>query len=47
MYSDFELQGFEEDKLNTKAYQTVISRIQMEEAAASVTNESTREEDDR
>lgn len=47
MYSDFELQGFEEEKLNSRAYQNVISRIQMEEATASVTSDSTREEDDR
>ncbi|XP_074603167.1 calcium-dependent secretion activator 1 isoform X3 [Brevipalpus obovatus] len=46
MYSDFELQGFEEEKLNSRAYQNVISRIQMEEATASVTSDSTREEDD-
>ncbi|XP_015784018.1 calcium-dependent secretion activator 1 isoform X3 [Tetranychus urticae] len=46
MYSDFELQGFEEDKVNSKNYQTVIARIQMEEAAASVNNEGVREDDD-
>lgn len=32
IYSDFELQGVMEDKLNSKAYQTISSRIQAEEA---------------
>jgi hypothetical protein len=45
MYSDFALQGYEEEKLNSKAYQTIINRIQMEEAAASV-NDSSREDDE-
>lgn len=45
MYSDFTLQGYEEEKLNSKSYQTVINRIQLEEAAASVTD-SGREVDD-
>lgn len=38
IYSDFELQGIEEEKLNSRAYQVAIERIKMEEAAASVTN---------
>ena len=46
MYSDFELQGIEEDKLNSKIYQTVMDRIKMEEAAASVSNGLQREADD-
>lgn len=46
MYSDFELQGIEEEKLNNKAYQTVMQRIQMEEAAASVSNGLYRENED-
>ena len=45
MYSDFSLQGFEEEKLNSKPYQTIINRIQMEEAAASV-NDSCREDEE-
>lgn len=32
IYSDFELQGVMEDKLNSKAYQTVANRMQAEEA---------------
>jgi len=45
MNSDFALQGYEEEKLNSKSYQTVISRIHLEEAAASVLDTS-RETDD-
>lgn len=45
MYSDFTLQGYEEAKLNSKSYQTVINRIQLEEAAASV-SETTRDYED-
>uniref|UniRef100_A0A6B0VIB6 Putative ca2+-dependent activator protein n=1 Tax=Ixodes ricinus TaxID=34613 RepID=A0A6B0VIB6_IXORI len=45
LYSDFELQGIEEEKLNSKVYQTVCSRLQLEEAAASV-SDSSREKDD-
>nr|XP_042901986.1 calcium-dependent secretion activator isoform X10 [Parasteatoda tepidariorum] len=44
LYSDFELQGIEEEKLNSKTYQTITSRLQLEEAASSV-NDS-REKDD-
>ena len=46
IYSDFELQGLEEEKLNSKVYQTIMSRIQMEEAAASVSNGLNREHED-
>lgn len=37
IYSDFELQGVMEDKLNSKAYQTVSSRMQTEEATCALT----------
>lgn len=36
IYSDFELQGVMEDKLNSKAYQTVSLRMQTEEATCSM-----------
>ncbi|KAI1285895.1 Calcium-dependent secretion activator [Halotydeus destructor] len=45
MYSEFALQGYEEEKLYSKMYQTVINRIHLEEAAASV-SDSNREADD-
>lgn len=34
IYADMSLQGVSEDKLNLKTYQTVMSRLKMEEAAA-------------
>ncbi|KAG5668905.1 hypothetical protein PVAND_016818 [Polypedilum vanderplanki] len=37
IYSDFELQGVMEDKLNSKAYQTVAQRMQAEEATCALT----------
>lgn len=37
VYSDFELQGVMEDKLNSKAYQTVAQRMQTEEATCALT----------
>jgi len=37
IYSDFELQGVIEDKLNSKTYQTVFQRVQTEEATCSLT----------
>ncbi|XP_044764799.1 calcium-dependent secretion activator isoform X4 [Coccinella septempunctata] len=37
LYSDFELQGVMEDKLNSKAYQTVSQRMQTEEATCALT----------
>ncbi|CAL1285275.1 unnamed protein product [Larinioides sclopetarius] len=46
LYSDFELQGIEEEKLNSKTYQTVTSRLQLEEATAAVNDPSHREKDD-
>lgn len=46
MYSDFEMQGIEEDKLNSVIYQAIMDRIKMEEAAASVSNGLQRESDD-
>ncbi|XP_077497154.1 calcium-dependent secretion activator 1 isoform X7 [Amblyomma americanum] len=46
LYSDFELQGIEEEKLNSKVYQTVCSRLQLEEAAASVSDANSREKED-
>lgn len=46
LYSDFELQGIEEEKLNSKVYQTICSRIQLEEAAASVSESAHREKED-
>ncbi|KRF85292.1 calcium-dependent secretion activator isoform X2 [Drosophila virilis] len=36
IYSDFELQGVLEDKLNSKAYQTVIQRMTAEEATCAL-----------
>ncbi|ESP01120.1 hypothetical protein LOTGIDRAFT_139881 [Lottia gigantea] len=36
-YSDFELQGVPENILNSKTYQTICSRLQVEEATQSVT----------
>nr|XP_036228878.1 calcium-dependent secretion activator isoform X4 [Bactrocera oleae] len=37
IYSDFELQGVLEDKLNSKAYQTVAQRMATEEATCALT----------
>ncbi|KAJ3639307.1 hypothetical protein Zmor_002672 [Zophobas morio] len=37
IYSDFELQGVMEDKLNSKAYQTIAQRMQTEEATCVLT----------
>ncbi|XP_065165324.1 calcium-dependent secretion activator isoform X3 [Atheta coriaria] len=37
VYSDFELQGIMEDKLNSKAYQTIAARMQTEEATCALT----------
>lgn len=37
IYSDFELQGVMEDKLNSKAYQTIQQRMQTEEATCALT----------
>ena len=38
IYSDFELQGVMEEKLNSREYQTVYQRMQTEEAAFSLIN---------
>lgn len=46
LYSDFELQGIEEEKLNSKVYQSIIGRVQLEEAAASVSDGMNREHED-
>ncbi|XP_014246140.1 calcium-dependent secretion activator isoform X2 [Cimex lectularius] len=45
LYSDFELQGVMEDKLNSKTYQTVSQRMQTEEATCALTMSSRREEE--
>ncbi|KAK9889361.1 hypothetical protein WA026_004636 [Henosepilachna vigintioctopunctata] len=37
LYSDFELQAVMEDKLNSKAYQTIAQRMQTEEATCALT----------
>lgn len=36
MYSDFELQGVIDDKLNSKIYTSVSTRMQAEEATCSL-----------
>ncbi|XP_075678981.1 calcium-dependent secretion activator 1 isoform X1 [Dermatophagoides pteronyssinus] len=47
MYNDFELQGIAEEKLNIVTYKTVMQRILMEEATASVSaNDLHRESED-
>ncbi|XP_074000165.1 calcium-dependent secretion activator 1 isoform X2 [Rhodnius prolixus] len=43
LYSDFELQGVMEDKLKSKTYQTVSSRMQTEEATCALTMSSRRD----
>ncbi|XP_059468283.1 calcium-dependent secretion activator isoform X3 [Neocloeon triangulifer] len=45
LYSDFELQGVIEDKLNSKTYQTVSQRMQTEEATCALTSGSSRDYD--
>ncbi|KAL1130036.1 hypothetical protein AAG570_012979 [Ranatra chinensis] len=45
LYSDFELQGVMEDKLNSKTYQTVSQRMQTEEATCALTMSSRRDEE--
>ncbi|KAJ8664953.1 hypothetical protein QAD02_006615 [Eretmocerus hayati] len=44
IYSDFELQGVMEDKLNSKTYQTVAQRMQTEEATCALTMSSNNDE---
>ncbi|CAD7001272.1 unnamed protein product [Ceratitis capitata] len=46
IYSDFELQGVLEDKLNSKAYQTVALRMTTEEATCALTMPDVVECDD-
>lgn len=46
IFSDFELQGVMEDKLNSKAYQTVSQRMQAEEATCQLTMTSEDGEDE-
>ncbi|XP_026846754.1 calcium-dependent secretion activator isoform X2 [Drosophila persimilis] len=46
IYSDFELQGVLEDKLNSKAYQTVSVRMATEEATCSLTMPEVAEGDE-
>ncbi|XP_075219478.1 calcium-dependent secretion activator 1 [Lycorma delicatula] len=45
LYSDFELHGVMEDKLNSKTYQTVSQRMQTEEATCALTMSSRRDDD--
>ncbi|XP_046425549.1 calcium-dependent secretion activator isoform X1 [Neodiprion virginianus] len=44
IYSDFELQGVMEDKLNSKTYQTIFQRMQTEEATCALTMSAQNEE---
>ncbi|XP_043069340.1 calcium-dependent secretion activator isoform X6 [Drosophila bipectinata] len=46
IYSDFELQGVLEDKLNSKAYQSVALRMTTEEATCALTMPDVNEGDD-
>ena len=45
LYSDFELQGVTEDKLNSKTYQTILQRMQTEEATCALLEGSRRDEE--
>ncbi|EFN77557.1 Calcium-dependent secretion activator [Harpegnathos saltator] len=44
IYSDFELQGVMEEKLNSKTYQTISKRMQTEEATCALTMSAQNEE---
>ncbi|XP_023290485.1 calcium-dependent secretion activator isoform X2 [Orussus abietinus] len=44
VYSDFELQGVMEDKLNSQTYQTISQRMQTEEATCALTMSAQNEE---
>ncbi|CAB0036299.1 unnamed protein product [Trichogramma brassicae] len=44
VYSDFELQGVMEDKLNSKTYQTIAQRMQTEEATCALSMNSQNDE---
>ncbi|KAK8403194.1 hypothetical protein O3P69_001000 [Scylla paramamosain] len=46
IYSDFELQGIMEEKLNTKTYQTISQRMATEEAACALLEGSRRDDED-
>ncbi|XP_021961279.2 calcium-dependent secretion activator isoform X4 [Folsomia candida] len=46
LYSDFELQGVMEDKLNGKTYQSVAQRMNTEEATCALTMGSRRDDED-
>ncbi|XP_043234535.1 calcium-dependent secretion activator-like isoform X7 [Amphibalanus amphitrite] len=46
LYSDFELQGVTEDKLNSKTYQTILQRMQTEEATCALLEGSRRDEEE-
>ncbi len=45
LYSDSELQGVMEDKLNSRTYQTVSQRMNTEEATCALTMGSRRDDD--
>jgi hypothetical protein len=45
LYSDFELQGVMEDKLNSKMYSTVSQRMNTEEATCALTMGSRRDDE--
>ncbi|XP_045133756.1 calcium-dependent secretion activator-like isoform X7 [Portunus trituberculatus] len=47
IYSDFELQGIMEEKLNTKTYQTISQRMATEEAACALLEGSRRDDDNQ
>ncbi|CDW53396.1 protein unc h; protein unc b; protein unc a, partial [Trichuris trichiura] len=42
IYSDFELQGIDEEKLNLKTYTSIIKRMHLEETTASLSESSSR-----
>ncbi|KAK8722386.1 hypothetical protein OTU49_012439 [Cherax quadricarinatus] len=46
IYTDFELQGIMEEKLNTKTYQTISQRMTTEEAACALIEGSRRADED-
>lgn len=46
IYTDFELQGIMEEKLNTKTYQTISQRMATEEAACALMEGSRRADDE-
>lgn len=44
IYSDFELQGVIQEKLNSMTYQTISKRMQTEEATCALTMSAQNEE---